>query len=78
MWAEHLPAIAAAAYRAIAVDLPGFGAALPGRELAPWSEVLETMDALGVLRAAIVGSSFGGAVALSVALTAPRASRPSC
>jgi pimeloyl-ACP methyl ester carboxylesterase len=70
MWAELLPELAAAGYRAIAVDLPGFGdAADPG--YAPHMAVLDTMDALGVERAALVGNSFGGAVALRVAAVAP-------
>jgi len=72
MWAEHLEPLAAAGYRAIAPDLPGFGEALiaPG-EQAPWTDVLRAMDELGVDRAALVGNSFGGAVALRVAVVAP-------
>jgi len=72
MWAEHLEPLAAAGYRAIAVDLPGFGEApvAPG-EQAPWADVLETMDALAIDRAALVGNSFGGAVALRIAAVAP-------
>jgi 3-oxoadipate enol-lactonase len=72
MWREHLEPLAAAGYRVIAVDLPGFGEApVPQDEDAPWADVLETMDALGVERAALVGNSFGGAVALRVAAVAP-------
>src|SRR5207248_11186821 len=58
--------------RVVAPDLPGFGEArvAPG-EQAPWADVLETLDALGIEEAALVGSSFGGAVALRVALVAP-------
>jgi len=72
MWAEHLEPLAAAGYRAVAVDLPGFGEApvAPG-EQAPWADVLETMDALAIDRAALVGNSFGGAVALRIAAVAP-------
>jgi len=70
MWAELSRALAGAGHRAIAPDLPGFGeAAAPSA--APWLDVLAAMDALGVERAAIVGSSYGGAVALRVALAAP-------
>jgi 3-oxoadipate enol-lactonase len=71
MWTEHLEPLAAAGRRAVAVDLPGFGdAALrPGLQ-APWLDVLETMDALAVDRAALVGCSFGGAVALVTAVIA--------
>src|SRR4051812_22055117 len=71
MWSEHLSPLAEAGHRAIAMDLPGFGEAPMPAEQAPWRDVLETMEALGVERAALVGNSFGGAVALRVALTAP-------
>ncbi|HKR98464.1 MAG TPA: alpha/beta hydrolase [Candidatus Dormibacteraeota bacterium] len=72
MWTEHLEPLAAAGYRAIALDLPGFGEApiAPG-EQAPWTDVLRAMDELGLDRAAVVGNSFGGAVALRIAVVAP-------
>src|SRR5207249_237450 len=71
-WAAHLEPLAAAGFRAVAVDLPGFGDAPeePGPQ-APWRDVLATMDALGIERAAVVGNSFGAAVALRVAVAAP-------
>ncbi len=72
MWREHLEPLAAAGYRVLAPDLPEFGEAPPPEtESAPWNDVLETMDALGIADAALVGNSFGGAVALRVALVAP-------
>ncbi|HSD24140.1 MAG TPA: alpha/beta hydrolase [Solirubrobacterales bacterium] len=71
MWAEQLPTLAAAGYRAVAMDLPGFGEAPPVKEFQPWSDVLGTMDALELPEAALVGNSFGGAVALNVAVVAP-------
>jgi 3-oxoadipate enol-lactonase len=71
MWSEHLDPLACAGLRAVAPDLPGFGDA-PARERgAPWEEVLGTMEALGIERAALVGNSFGGDVALRVAALAP-------
>jgi pimeloyl-ACP methyl ester carboxylesterase len=72
MWAEHLERLADAGYLAVAVDLPGYGEArfMPG-EQAPWADVLRTMDELSIERAALVGNSFGGAVALRAALVAP-------
>jgi pimeloyl-ACP methyl ester carboxylesterase len=72
MWSELQPELAAAGYRAIALDLPGFGdaPAEPGR--APHDAVLETLDALGIEQAAVVGLSFGGAVALRIAALAPQ------
>jgi 3-oxoadipate enol-lactonase len=72
MWAERLEPLAANGYRVVAMDLPGFGEARvsPG-EQAPWADVLQTMDELGIDRAALAGCSFGGAVALRVAAVAP-------
>ena len=72
MWAEHLVPIAAAGYRVMAMDLPGFGQAPAAPQDAPWNDVVETLDALSVERCVLVGNSFGGAVALRVAVVAPR------
>jgi pimeloyl-ACP methyl ester carboxylesterase len=79
MWTGHLRPLADAGFRVIAVDLPGFGEALlePG-EQAAWTDVLQTMDGLSVQRAVLVGNSFGGAVALRVALSHRSASARSC
>jgi pimeloyl-ACP methyl ester carboxylesterase len=72
MWAEHLEPLAQAGYRAVALDLPGFGEApVPPGEQAAWLDVLRTMDELSIEQAALVGSSFGGAVALRAAHVAP-------
>lgn len=72
MWTEHLAPLAAAGHRVVAFDLPGFGEApVPQGEDAPWIAVLQAMDALAIERAALVGCSFGGAVALRVAAVAP-------
>ena len=71
MWAEHLEPLAAAGYRVVAVDLPGFGEA-PMAATSPWDAVLETLDALSVDQAVLVGNSFGGAVALRAAALAPQ------
>jgi pimeloyl-ACP methyl ester carboxylesterase len=74
MWSEHLEPLAAAGYRVVAADLPGFGEAPvdPGPQ-APWNDVLGTMRDLELDRAALVGSSFGGAVALRATVVAPAA-----
>ncbi|TWV34546.1 alpha/beta hydrolase [Streptomyces misionensis] len=73
MWRAHLPLLAEAGVRAIALDLPGHGAAsLPeGREAAPWADVLDTLDHLGVDHFTLAGNSLGALVALQVAVTAP-------
>jgi len=70
MWTELLPHLAASGYRAIAMDLPGFGEAELGEDPA-YLGVLNTMDALGLEQAFLVGNSFGGGVALRVAAVAP-------
>ena len=69
MWSEHLEPLATAGHRAVALELPGFGAT-PFTP-APWADVIEAIDELGIERAALVGNSFGGAVALRVAVVAP-------
>lgn len=72
MWREHLDWLADAGYRAIAVDLPGFGEALlEDGPQAPWEDILATLRELDITRAALVGNSFGAAVALRVAAVAP-------
>ncbi len=72
MWDEHLRPLAAPGHRVVAVDLPGFGEAVPeGGTVAHWEDVVETMDALGIERAALLGSSFGASVALRVAALYP-------
>jgi pimeloyl-ACP methyl ester carboxylesterase len=72
MWSEHMEGLSDAGYRTVAMDLPGFGEAhvTPG-EQAPWADVVRTMDELSIDRAALVGNSFGGAVALRAAFVAP-------
>jgi 3-oxoadipate enol-lactonase len=74
MWREHLGWLAEAGYHAIAVDLPGFGDTPigPGPQAA-WEDVLRTLSELDVSRAALVGDSFGAAIALRVAVVAPAA-----
>src|SRR3954451_17404658 len=74
MWDEHLEWLGQAGFRAIAVDLPGFGEAEVGDgPQAPWEDVLRTLRELEIDRAAIAGISFGAAVALRVAAVAPAA-----
>ncbi|MBC3839197.1 alpha/beta hydrolase [Streptacidiphilus sp. 4-A2] len=73
MWDAHLPLLAEAGVRAIALDLPGHGdATVPdGRQVAPWSDVLDTLDHLGADRFVLAGNSLGALVALQAAVTAP-------
>ncbi|MEA2272529.1 MAG: hypothetical protein QOI98_1237 [Solirubrobacteraceae bacterium] len=72
MWTEHLEPLSAAGFRVVALDLPGFGEApVTQGDQAPWVDVLDLMDELSIERAALVGNSFGGAVALRAAFVAP-------
>jgi pimeloyl-ACP methyl ester carboxylesterase len=70
-WSDHLEPIAAAGYRVIAPDLPGFGAAPASPDYTHWIDVAETMEAAGASPAVLVGNSFGAAVALRVAVVDP-------
>jgi pimeloyl-ACP methyl ester carboxylesterase len=72
MWRAYLPWLADRGYHAIAPDLPGFGEhALTADPRAPWDHLRDVLDELAVDRAVVVGCSFGGAVALRLAVTAP-------
>ena len=74
-WLENLPATAEAGYRAIAVDLPGFGASeMPIAKISisnygRWVDSL--CDALGTGPIALVGNSMGGFIGCEVAIKFP-------
>ena len=74
-WLENLPATAAAGYRAIALDLPGFGrSAMPDEPITITSYARfldEFCDALGLVHAAVVGNSMGGFVAAEMGIRHP-------
>lgn len=72
---ENLPALSEK-FRVLAIDMPHFGESdKPASDYldAGWNAVImaETLDALGVAKAHILGNSFGGTVALELALTRP-------
>jgi pimeloyl-ACP methyl ester carboxylesterase len=71
MWHGLLDPLADAGRRVIAVDMPGFGDAPLGDPDAPWRDVLETLDELGVEQALVAGNSFGGLVAQRIVVEAP-------
>ncbi|MGC4803961.1 alpha/beta fold hydrolase [Micromonospora sp. DT233] len=72
MWREQLPALAAR-HRVIALDLRGYGdSELPAAPFAHHDDVVGLLDALGLPQAALVGCSFGGAVAIDTALAYPQ------
>src|SRR4051812_37722702 len=74
-WLENLPVIAEAGYRAIAVDLPGFGhsempadkVSIPG--YGRWVD--ELCGQLGISAAAVVGNSMGGFIGAELAIQSP-------
>jgi pimeloyl-ACP methyl ester carboxylesterase len=72
MWTPYLPWLAGEGWHAIAPDLPGFGEHVPSADPpAPWDFLRDVLDELAVDRAVVIGCSFGGAVALRLAVTAP-------
>ena len=75
-WSHNLDALGAAGLRAMAVDLPGHGLATKGEgfdySAGGYSQWLEQLlQALGIARAVIVGTSFGGLVAMRYAADFP-------
>lgn len=75
-WARNLDAVAEAGLRAIAIDLPGHGFASKGMGVAcsvpAYRDFLaQCLDALGVDRATLVGTSLGGHVVAACALAHP-------
>lgn len=74
-WLENMPRMAELGHRAIALDLPGFGASpMPGWEISipRYGEALEEFcAALDVGPCTLVGNSMGGFVAAEVAVGEP-------
>jgi pimeloyl-ACP methyl ester carboxylesterase len=72
-WLENLPVLAAAGWRCIAMDLPGFGASeMPAEKItiAGYAAAVdELLGVLGVSRAVVVGNSMGGFVGAEIAIT---------
>ena len=69
----------AARFRTIAPDLPSFGRTPPAAgPFAPVRDLVGLLDELDVERAAVVGASFGGWVAMDLATQVPTASPRSC
>ena len=71
MWAPQLESFASE-HRVIAPDLPGFGQARYESDVVDFRQTLrDAMDEAKMQRAAVVGTSFGGMVALGLALESP-------
>jgi pimeloyl-ACP methyl ester carboxylesterase len=75
-WLEQIPVIAAAGYRCIAMDLPGFGdSPMPAEKIsiAGYARFLDALlGRLEVDAACVVGNSMGGYVAAELAIAAPQ------
>ncbi|WP_344576987.1 alpha/beta hydrolase [Nonomuraea roseoviolacea] len=72
MWDPQWAALAAAGYRVIRPDLRGFGLSpVADRPYSDAGDVAELLRELGVERAALAGSSYGGRVALELAASRP-------
>lgn len=76
IWSHVLRPLAQAGFRAIAPDLPGYGYSDKPRDAQytiaeQASAVVGLMDRLGIRKAVIVGASYGGAIAATIALDYP-------
>ncbi|MFI9495314.1 alpha/beta fold hydrolase [Streptomyces halstedii] len=72
MWDAQWPALLDGGYRLVRCDLRGFGETpAPDRPHSDAEDVLALLDGLGIARAAVVGSSYGGQVALEFAARWP-------
>ena len=71
-WDALVPLLVAAGYRAIRYDGRGFGGSVTDDvEYSNRADVLAVLDALGVGRAALVGNSRGGHIAIDTAIEHP-------
>jgi len=73
---HNYPQFAAAGFRAIVVDLPGYGASSKPSDVAYTLDFFvdalrAQLEALGIGRATLLGNSLGGAIALQYALDYP-------
>jgi pimeloyl-ACP methyl ester carboxylesterase len=76
-WRHQLPALAAAGYRAVAIDVRGYGRSSKPREVEAYRMLAHVADDVGVVRAlgertaAIVGHDWGSPIAAAGALLRP-------
>lgn len=76
VWSQVFLEIAAAGFRVIAPDLPGYGYSSKPQKFDYTIEsqarmMADFLERLGISRATLVGSSYGGAIAATVALNEP-------
>ncbi|MER6994502.1 alpha/beta hydrolase [Streptomyces sp. NPDC000410] len=73
MWDAQFRSLADAGHRVVRCDFRGFGET-PAEAVRPYrdaDDVIELLDTLGIERAALVGASFGGRVAVEIAARRP-------
>ncbi|WP_407286602.1 alpha/beta fold hydrolase [Streptomyces sp. BP-8] len=76
-WRHQLPALAAAGYRAVAIDVRGYGRSSKPREIPAYRMLAHVADNVGVLSAlgeetaVIVGHDWGSPIAANTALLRP-------
>ncbi|MFE0189115.1 alpha/beta fold hydrolase [Streptomyces sp. NPDC059008] len=76
-WRHQLPALAAAGYRAVAIDVRGYGRSSKPREIPAYRMLAHVADNVGVLRAlgeetaVVVGHDWGSPIAAHTALLRP-------
>ena len=76
-WEPLLEPLAEAGFYVVSVDMPGWGQSIPLKPVSmagdtPVAVVLSILDGLGAKTAVLMGKSWGGGVALSLALTQPQ------
>jgi 3-oxoadipate enol-lactonase len=72
VWEPFVPLLTRTGYRTIRYDARGFGrSATEDVEFRRVDDLLAVMDAFGIERAALVGNSQGGQIALDLAVTQP-------
>jgi 3-oxoadipate enol-lactonase len=71
-WDGMVPGLVAAGYRVIRYDMRGFGRSVAqDEEYSERDDLRAVLDAFGVRRAAVVGNSRGGCVAIETAIETP-------
>ena len=76
-WRHQVPALAAAGYRVVAVDLPGYGDSSKGGGVARYGlrpviqSIVEMLEAIEISRPVLVGHDWGSIVMWAMAVTYP-------